>query len=576
MKNILLYTILLALTSCFHKKQIADSNPSGKDYQSNVDLEKRQRFIEGLSMEIAGNPSGAIESYMACLKADPKDAAVMYSIASVYRKAGDIRSALAFAEKAVENDNKNGWYYVMFAELNYEYGNYDVAAKYYEQATRFFPENEMLFFAHAECLVRTGKLSQSLEVYNEAEKIVGPMPELFKQKYLLYQQLGKTNEALAELDKMVALDPNNPEMLLQKAQALEQGGRLKEAFEAYNKVLELNPGNGYAHLGRARYFETEQQESKVTAEMISAFKSPELPVDSKIQILLDYYDQTTKDSRFLQEAYELLDVLIETHSDDPKPYSIYGDFLSRDRREKEARDMFLKSVRLAPDNFILWQQVIVLDATIAEFDSLYKHSNEALTLFPNIASFYYFTGMAAVQLKKYNDAITTLNSGKQYLFLPEDAALETDMLQLLGDAYYGQGEKENAFSIYDQVLQRTPENTYVLNNYAYYLSLSGTQLEKAAEMARKAIKISPEAPSYLDTYGWILFQQENYEDAVYWIKKAIDNGGNSAVIIEHYGDALYKTGDTTGAVEQWKKAAGIGKGSKMLKQKVETGVWVKE
>ena len=123
---------------------------------------------------------------------------------------------------------------------------------------------------------------------------------------------------------------------------------------------------------------------------------------------------------------------------------------------------------------------------------------------------------------------------------------------------------------YEKALQIKPKDTYVLNNYSYYLSLRGEKLEKAATMSKLSNDIEPNSSSYEDTYGWILYKQEKYSDAKLWIQKAIDHGGiKNAVLLEHMGDVLYKLGDIKGAIDNWEKAKnGEGKASEFLEKKI--------
>jgi Tfp pilus assembly protein PilF len=72
-------------------------------------------------------------------------------------------------------------------------------------------------------------------------------------------------------------------------------------------------------------------------------------------------------------------------------------------------------------------------------------------------------------------------------------------------------------------LKYNPDNIPVLNNYAYYLSLEQTDLDKAEEMSYRTIKAEPNNATYLDTYAWILFQLGQYNDALFYIRQAIDN-----------------------------------------------------
>ncbi|HOZ83717.1 MAG TPA: tetratricopeptide repeat protein, partial [Bacteroidia bacterium] len=79
----------------------------------------------------------------------------------------------------------------------------------------------------------------------------------------------------------------------------------------------------------------------------------------------------------------------------------------------------------------------------------------------------------------------------------------------------------------------------------------------------------PNQSSFLDTYGWILYQEGKYDEAKKWIEKAMENGGeNSGTILEHYGDILFKLNQSDKAFEYWKKAKQSGDASGLLDQKI--------
>src|SRR5690606_926667 len=116
-------------------------------------------------------------------------------------------------------------------------------------------------------------------------------------------------------------------------------------------------------------------------------------------------------------------------------------------------------------------------------------------------------------------------------------------------------------------------NLSVLNNYSYYLSLEKRDLDKAEQMSGITIKAEPMNPTFLDTYGWVLYEQGSYVMAKIYIEKAIEYNDEdpSAEVFEHYGDVLYKTGDKEKALQQWKKAKDLGNDSAELAKKIETG-----
>ena len=112
---------------------------------------------------------------------------------------------------------------------------------------------------------------------------------------------------------------------------------------------------------------------------------------------------------------------------------------------------------------------------------------------------------------------------------------------------------------------------YVINNYSYYLSLREEKLEYAESLSKKTIIIEPNNSTYLDTYAWILFKLEKYQDALFYIKRAFEHGGaQSEVIVEHYGDIQFMVGNAETALELWKLSNEMGNNNKELIKKIET------
>jgi predicted negative regulator of RcsB-dependent stress response len=81
------------------------------------------------------------------------------------------------------------------------------------------------------------------------------------------------------------------------------------------------------------------------------------------------------------------------------------------------------------------------------------------------------------------------------------------------------------------------------------------------------VKANPDNATFLDTHAWVLFQKEEYEAAVSFLEKAT-RIQPSSTIVEHYGDALFKTGKIEKALEQWEKAKSLGGASKLIDKKI--------
>ena len=151
-------------------------------------------------------------------------------------------------------------------------------------------------------------------------------------------------------------------------------------------------------------------------------------------------------------------------------------------------------------------------------------------------------------MKKYEDVIKVLEYGVKLVVNNDD--LLAQFYMYLGDAWHTLKNTEESDKAYEKSLKAKDNNPYVLNNFAYYLSVRGTELERAEKMAKKAVELDTDNSSFEDTYGWVLYKLGKTKEAKKWIGKALEDKENvSSEVLEHYGDVLYKLGEPEKAIE---------------------------
>lgn len=538
--------------------------------KSKVDTAAMRRssayFIDGMTEKMRGNYAMAINLFEASIKHDPKNAAAMYNLSGLYDRSGRPTPALEMAKKAAQLDENNQWYLV---QLAYMYGRNSMLKESiatFEKIIKKYPKDVDNYYPYAEALLKNNEVDKAMDVLNDLEKILGYDEQLVFNKYRILAQMKRYEEALAEIDKLIEHDPSEITNYGIAAEIyLEQNNKAK-AMEYYEKMLAIDPDNGMVHLSLSDYYHSSGDEKKSIEELKAAFGSSSLGVETKMKILLDYYYRPG-DEAFKKETYELLDLMEKAHPTSAQPYAIYGDFLMADERVEEAREKFRTATKYDKDKFVIWNQLLAIELELKDDEALYNESKEAMELFPTQAQFYYFNGYGAFQLKKYKEAAESLEAGKAMVV--DSKELETEFYQLLGDTYHKLKEHALSDENYEKALKLNPENVYVLNNYAYYLSERKTKLTYAAELALKCNTIEPLKSNFEDTYAWILFLQQNYTEAENWLKKALDHGGqNSGVILEHYGDVLFHLNKPDEAVSYWKKAKEKGGNSSQIDKKI--------
>lgn len=223
-----------------------------------------------------------------------------------------------------------------------------------------------------------------------------------------------------------------------------------------------------------------------------------------------------------------------------------------------------------PENPAGWEQMLRI-ALPDSLDRVISITENALKHIPDAYQFYFYLGASKYQQEKYQEALTVFEEGLEIIG-DDNPPVKSDFYAQIGDLNYHLGNRDIAFENYEKALKLNPQNLGVLNNYSYYLSLRNENLDKAERMSGITVKAEPTNPTFLDTYGWVLFKQGAYTMAKIYIENAVKYTEEepSAEVLEHYGDVLYKTGEVEEALEQWKKAKELGGDSKALKKKIKS------
>lgn len=563
---------ICVFAACKSSKKIASSTKENEQVEetkqfTKADLEINHYFLNATREKLLGNFDEAIKLYRKCLQLDPNNAASAYEIGILAMNGNDANSAENYSRIAYKINPANEWYALLFVEALQRNSKNVEALKVYEKLLVDLPERNEIYFDYSNCYMRLNKTSEAIEVLNKLEKNIGITPDVSIQKEKIYIKQGKIDKAANEINALINANPNEVKYYGILAELYGANNMNDKAFEIYNKALTIDPNNPYINLSLAEYYRQKKEYEKGFVYLKQAFASDDLEIDTKIRILLSYYVLSESENELKKQAFELCDILMVTHPKEAKAFSIAGDFYYRDKKLEKSREAFKQAIQLDKGKYVIWNQLLIIESDLKDFDAMVKDGNEALELFPNEPTLYLLVGIAQLQVKNPLEAIKVLNQGKQLVI--DNDALIGQFYANLGDAYYRTKQMSLSDESYEAALKINPNDTYVLNNYAYYLSLRNDKMNRADEMSKKSNELEPNNASYQDTYGWILYGLGKYADAKIWLEKALKNGAeNNAVILEHFGDALYKLNDTETAFEYWVKAKAAGSGSDFLERKI--------
>jgi tetratricopeptide (TPR) repeat protein len=233
-------------------------------------------------------------------------------------------------------------------------------------------------------------------------------------------------------------------------------------------------------------------------------------------------------------------------------------------------------LQLAPDNASARLQLVQYAWEDNDDDRIIDLCGAARQYNPDEMAFYYYQGMAFYRRDNHKEALEAFRNGISVITQDSSPEIVSSFYEVLGDLLHQKGDKREAYAAYDSCLQWKPDNIGCLNNYAYYLSVEGEQLNRAEQMSYKTIKAEPENATYLDTYAWILFMQKRYAEARIYIDQAMQNDSlQNSVITEHGGDIYIMLGETETALRLWKEAQTKDPGNKTLIRKIKRKKYIR-
>ena len=566
----------LFFTACSSQQRIAEEK-APEELPAPVSqikqLESSALLIDGSKQKMLGNFTNAIVLYAEALERNPLNSAAAYELAKLHAQQGHVRDAENFIKHAIRVEPENIYYSLLLADIYFLQQKNEEGLKVQRELARQRPNDLNIQISLLSTLLYTGKYEESFHIIDHIETISGFNNELSIQKQQILMEMGETDRAIEEAERLVSFFPNEPVYIEALADLYAQTGQTEKAYELYHRMLEVQPDNAMARLLLADYYRNAGNEEQSFQQLKKAFQNEHFTVEGKARILFSYYYLSEEDSIYLEQAYELIDIMLDMHPDDPEANAIYGDFLYREERLEEAREYFYRAAQIEPSELRFWQQTLIIDSRLNAYDNMLKVSEEALEYFFEQPVLYFFNGLAHFQKKNYEDAVSAFRYGRDLTMA--DPEFQTEFLTLLGDSYHRLDNHDASDRAYLEALALDPDNSLALNNYSYYLSLRNMKLEEAKEMSARSLEIEPDNAAYLDTYGWINYKLGNYQEAEKWIKKSIDHSETpSPTVLEHYGDVLFKLGEKEKALRYWGKALeakaedDFDRGSEFLEKKV--------
>ena len=149
--------------------------------------------------------------------------------------------------------------------------------------------------------------------------------------------------------------------------------------------------------------------------------------------------------------------------------------------------------------------------------------------------------------------------GAAYEYLAAQGPFSQHSTVMDAQAYYAwqDGRLEAAEELYRTLIEREPDSPWHLNSLGYMMADSNYKVDESLELLARALRLAPDTPEILDSYGWALYRLGDLPGAFEFVEEALDHygyDGAPAEIMAHYGELLWETGEAERAVQMWQAA----------------------
>lgn len=510
-------------------------------------------YLEGVQAFNREDLEKARKLFEATLELEPQHDAAWYYLGRIYALKNDRIEAEHYLQKAHHADTSNYWYTAELAKFYASSTHLEQAATLYEELLSKHPNKFSLYSDLLNLYTNAQQYEQALATLDRLDQVRGENEWTSNFRFELYRMQGRYEDAFRLLEKLEKTYPSAMNSYYLGELYLNQR-QDSLAIQCYERALRLDPTYTPAHFGLAETYRTQGNYPNFLQHIQEFLIDPQMNPAFKAEYIDQVLNSPSLRNRFQNQIDTLILQSIQQHPTDSTLLYTTGNYFLQTGRTNEGVNFYARVIENYPNHLNPHIQYLYLLYYLQRWEDLEKQCQHSLGYLPGNFDIRQLQAIANWQLGAYDRSI------QQYKALLRDLPKDRTDARLmchsaLGDLYQSIGEHKKAYAEYEKALKIQPDYLQVLNNYAYYLSLNGKKLQKAAEMSQRCVKAEPDNPTYLDTYGWILYLLGRYEEAIAQFKRAMLFGGNqSAVILDHYADSLFAIGEKALALIYWEQA----------------------
>jgi tetratricopeptide (TPR) repeat protein len=507
-------------------------------------------YSEGLAAEDDSDSERAFQAYQRSLDFDPSHTELAVKIAFELARRGDVPKGINLLKDSAKAAPKDFLPPLCLSQI---YGKFlkkaDLAEKYALQALNLEPKNIGPYLALVEIYAGNQDPVRTAAILDRAAKSSSGDAQFWVQLAEVNLRLAAQTDSSFSTEEQTKLSG-----IFQKALTAANADsdtvakvgdfyvlskQLGAAIPVYQQALELRK--------RTRPEDTDSLKDKLARTYLATGKRQEA-----IRML----EELIKDAPLRYDTYELLGELYSVSEQPERALAVYQQALLVDSTQ--------------PGSYL---RIADMQLRLKDGAGAAATLTDARKRFPRSAQITFSLAVALSESKQHTLALSMFEEALQESLNTIGDRLGASFYFAYGAAAEQAGDLTKAVAMLKKSIELEPDTAAQAYNYLGYMWVDrGENLEEAGTLIKRALALDPENGAYLDSLGWYFYKLGDYEQAVTYLKQALERlQPLDPVVLEHLGDAYAAQGKSAEALENWKHAQTLDPANKTLKEKVATG-----
>ncbi len=352
---------------------------------------------------------------------------------------------------------------------------------------------------------------------------------------------GKIEASDETSERLLELKPDWPPAVILRTRILQATNRADEALDFMTQVVKRKGDSELrAELGRMLLDAGEYKKAQAQFEQI--LKDDPDKVD-----ILFLAGGVASQLGDLDKAEKHFLRLIELGARQDESAFFLGDIEERRGHPEKAIEWYDK-VRRGPNLIDAYGRSALLQAEMGDIDGARAH---LATIVPRNdgqrLKLILIEGEVLRAVGHFEDAIDVYTHGLEEL--PGRSAL----LYARAMVYDKLGRLDDMERDLRTILENQPDHVEALNSLGYILADKTNRYQEALTYIKRALELRPNAFHIMDSYGWVKYKLGHYDEAIRYLRQAYETNADPE-IAAHLGEVLWVMGERDEARRIWQQA----------------------